>query len=78
MERLRLRFWIEAGAAVASAVLAVLTLFVRDWIEITGFDPDRHSGAAEWWVVGFLAVLAAGSAIAARLELRHASATSSS
>jgi hypothetical protein len=76
VETLRLRFWIEVGAAVTSAVLAVLSIVVRDWIEFTGLDPDNHSGAAEWALVGFLAVLAAGSALAARLEWRHARAIS--
>jgi hypothetical protein len=77
MAGVRVRFWIETVAAVASGVLAVLTIFVPDWIEVTGWDPDNHSGAAEWWVVAALAVVAVASAVAARLEWRHATATSS-
>jgi hypothetical protein len=77
MASLRIRFWIETVAAVAAGLLAVLTIFVPDWIEFSGWDPDNHSGAAEWWVVVFLAVVAIASAVAARLEWRHATATSS-
>jgi hypothetical protein len=76
MENLRTRFWIETGAAVAAGVLAVLTVFVPDWIEFTGWDPDNHSGAAEWWVVGILAIVAVAAGVTARLEWRHAAATS--
>jgi hypothetical protein len=72
MKNLRVRFWVEAGAAVACGVLAILTIFVRDWIEFTGWDPDNHSGAAEWWIVVFLGLVAVVSAVAARVEWRHA------
>jgi hypothetical protein len=37
---MRKRFWIESAAAVACGALAVVTLFWRDWIEVTGWDPD--------------------------------------
>jgi hypothetical protein len=32
--RLRTRFWIEVGLGVASAVLLVLTLITREWVEL--------------------------------------------
>jgi hypothetical protein len=67
---MRRRFWFEAITALLSAALACLTLFWRDWIEVTGWDPDQHSGALEWVVVGGLVVLALGSALLARSEWR--------
>ncbi len=77
MAPVRIRFWIETVAAIAAGLLAVLTIFVPDWIEFTGWDPDHHSGAAEWWVVVVLAVVAVAAGVTARLEWRHATATSS-
>ncbi len=71
MGQLRRRFWLEAGCAVASAVLAVVTMFWRDWIEVTGWDPDRGDGSLEWVFVAGLALVSALSALAARLELRQ-------
>jgi hypothetical protein len=68
---LRIRFWIETAAGVASAVLAVLTLLVPDWIELSGWDPDHHSGATEWGLVGCLALVSVVSVLAASAELRH-------
>jgi hypothetical protein len=76
MEKVRIRWWIETVAATVAALLAVLTAFVPDWIEVTGWDPDHHSGAAEWWLVVVFAVIAVASTVAARLEWRHAAATS--
>jgi undecaprenyl pyrophosphate phosphatase UppP len=77
MGHVRRRFWFEIGTAVASALLAVVTLFWKDWIEVTGWDPDNHSGAAEWWIVVVLAAVSTTSAIAARIEWRlHAAASS--
>jgi hypothetical protein len=77
MSHVRTRFWFELGTAVASALLAVVTLFWKDWIEVTGWDPDNHSGAAEWWIVVGLAAISATSAIAARIEWHHGSAATS-
>jgi hypothetical protein len=54
--QLRMRFWLESGFGSACGTLAVLTLLWRDWIEaLTGFDPDRGSGAVEVTVVLVLA-----------------------
>ena len=53
------RVWIETALASASTVLALLTLFVRDWIEVVfRIDPDAGSGAAEWLIVVIWAVAA--------------------
>ena len=71
MGKVRPRFWIELGFAVLSGVLAIVTVFWRDWIEVTGWDPDRHSGAAEWAVVAVLAVISIAMALLARVEWRR-------
>jgi hypothetical protein len=68
---MRRRFWFETGTALLSGLLAGLTLFWRDWIEVTGWDPDQHSGALEWLVAGGLAAVALGSAVLARSEWRR-------
>jgi hypothetical protein len=68
----RIRFWLEAGLAVLSGSLAILTLFWRDWIEaLTGFDPDHHNGSLEWAIVAGLAVISIVVALAARAEWRR-------
>jgi hypothetical protein len=67
------RFWAEAIVAALGAVLLVVTLFSREWIELlTGFDPDGGSGAVEVALsIGLLAV-AATSALLARRSYRAA------
>lgn len=70
-DRLARRFRIEVGLATATAVLFVLTLFSREWIEaLTGWDPDRGSGALEWLVVGALLVVTVALATRARADWR--------
>lgn len=71
MRTFRARFWLEIVAAVASGSLAVLTVFWHDWIEVTGWDPDRHSGAVEWFIVAVLAAVAVIAAVLARVEWRR-------
>jgi hypothetical protein len=54
--QLRMRFWIESALATVCAFLLILTVLVKDWIElIFGFDPDEHSGSAEWLFVAAFA-----------------------
>ena len=49
---LRSVFWVEFVLASITALLAVLTLLCRDWIEhVFGFDLDLHSGLFEWELV---------------------------
>jgi uncharacterized membrane protein YcjF (UPF0283 family) len=56
--KLRTIFWWEAIGAIASAVLFIVTLFNREWIEIFfGVEPDGGNGTMEWAVVIILAVL---------------------
>ena len=69
---LRVRFWVEAGLAAMCALLAILTLFTRDWIEaLTGFDPDNHNGSFEWMIVAALALVCILLSIAARADWRR-------
>jgi uncharacterized membrane protein YqhA len=72
----RSRFWVESLLAVACGLLVVLTLFVRDWLEVVfRVDPDGRSGAAEWIVVSLLAAGLVVNATLARHEWRRAAAS---
>lgn len=72
---MRRRFWLETGLAALSGGLGLLTLVWRDWLEgLFGWDPDRHSGAAEWYIVAVLLAAAGILSLAARRELRVAAA----
>jgi hypothetical protein len=67
-------FRIEAAFAVATGLLAVLTAFWPDWIEVaSGWDPDQRSGSLEWAIVAVLLVVSLSLAVLARRELRLAS-----
>jgi hypothetical protein len=47
-----IRARIELGLATVFAVLTAVTLVWPTWIEsLTGLEPDRGSGEAEWWIV---------------------------
>jgi hypothetical protein len=64
-----LRFWIETVLALFSALLFLVTLIWRDWIEaIFGVSPDAHNGVVEWVVVAAFAGVTWILAIRARLE----------
>ena len=66
---LRRRFWVQTVLAIATGVLAVVTAFVPDWIEVVfRVDPDAGSGALEWGIVAVLAVVSLGLGLAARRE----------
>jgi hypothetical protein len=66
--KVRTRFWVEGGLAVVTGALFVLTLFWHDWLETLGFDPDNHSGTAEWLIVAGLLVFCIVFSLLARLE----------
>ncbi|MEU4426141.1 ABC transporter permease [Actinoplanes sp. NPDC024001] len=70
---MRNRFWVELGLAGLTAVLTVVTLISREWIEIVfGVDPDGGSGLLEWAIVAGLGLATLLFAVLARLEWRHA------
>jgi undecaprenyl pyrophosphate phosphatase UppP len=76
---LRRRFWIETFLASATGVVAIVTLFWHDWIEIVfGADPDEGSGSTEWLVVAVLMIITLAFGVAARLEWRRARPAQSS
>ena len=51
MESMRVMAVLRTVAAAASGLAFLLTLFLRDWIEVVlPVDPDRHSGGVEWIV----------------------------
>jgi hypothetical protein len=62
---------IETTLAALSGVLGVLTLFWRDWLEVTGWDPDRHNGSAEWLIAVLLIAVAVTLGAMARRERRR-------
>ena len=73
--RLRNRFWVEIVLGGATAVLAILTVISREWIElIFGVDPDRGNGALEWGIVAALAATTVLLGLLARAEWKHAMA----
>jgi hypothetical protein len=62
-------FRIELSLCISFAVFALLTLLWPDWIEgVVGFDPDQHSGAVEWTIVGVLLGAALFFGIVARRQ----------
>ena len=60
---------IETALAAVSGVLGVVTLFWRDWLEVTGWDPDHHNGSAEWIIA--VALIAAAIALGAMARREH-------
>lgn len=69
---LRVRLTCEAVVGGIAAVLGILTLFWRDWIEmIFGVDPDNYNGSFEWLVVAVLLIVAVSLGALARADLRR-------
>jgi hypothetical protein len=72
LKPVRKRFWFEISCGVIGAVLLVMTLISKEWIEeIFGVDPDGGSGALEWAITLGLLVVAAASFLLARREYRR-------
>ncbi len=66
-------FWLETAIALVTAILFVITLIWRDWIEIVfNVDPDQRSGSLEWLIVGVLLALMIIFSLLARYEWRKA------
>jgi hypothetical protein len=73
-QQLRSLFWIEALLALGNAVLLVMTVLWKDWIEIVfDVDPDAGSGAVEWAIVAVTLLLTVAFLVLARGEWRRAS-----
>jgi len=73
---LRRRFWPEAGLSVITALLFLLTLVKRDWIEaLFSIDPDSHNGSLEFMIVGGLLVVTIALVSLASYEWRRAATT---
>jgi hypothetical protein len=69
---MRRRFYVETGLGISTLLLLALTVVSPEWIEaVSGVDPDRGNGSAEWLVVGALAVATLVLAVAARAEYRR-------
>jgi len=52
-----MRYRLELIAAAVTGLAAVVTAIVPDWIEeVFHIDPDGGDGAAEWLIVGALAL----------------------
>ena len=68
LRRSKVRAQLEAVVALCAGILGILTIFWHDWIEaLTGWDPDKGDGTAEWIVViGLLTVSAAMGLVACR------------
>ena len=70
--RVRIRIWVELIVGSAAGLLAVVTLFWRDWIEIVfGFDPDHDNGSVELLIVFCLFVVAIVLGVTAKWERRR-------
>jgi hypothetical protein len=68
----RTRFWVEMLLGTLTAMLFLVTLVWRDWIEIlTGLDPDEGNGTVEIAVVAILLAMSIVAFAAARLEWRR-------
>jgi hypothetical protein len=66
------RFNVETALAVVTAILAVVTLITREWIEaLTGWDPDHGNGAVEWLIVAVLLVATVALGTLARSDYRR-------
>jgi hypothetical protein len=65
----RTGYRLASALCVVLAGLALLTVAWPDWIEDgLGFDPDEHSGAAEWGIVGVLVGAAVFFGVVARRQ----------
>jgi hypothetical protein len=71
-QRLKRRLNLETALAAATAVLAIVTLITREWIEaLTGWDPDHGNGAVEWLIVAVLLAATVALGTLARSDYRR-------
>jgi hypothetical protein len=72
-EQLRRRYWVEAGMALVSSVVLLVTVLWQDWIEIVfRVDPDQSSGSLEWLIVLVSLAITITAVALARREWRRA------
>jgi len=70
---MRRQFWAAFSCGVSSALLAIITVISREWIEfVFGVDPDGGNGALEWTIVLVTSAVAVVCLGWARLEWRRA------
>ena len=75
MNRHAVRARAELVLAIVSALLFVLTLITREWIELVfGVEPDGGSGALEWAIAFAFLLAAVGFSLLARRDRRLATA----
>lgn len=73
------QFRVKIAVALIAGILGIMTCIWPDWLELlTGWDPDKHSGLAEWTIVAALFVTSATMSVAAVHEWRRAVAPASS
>jgi hypothetical protein len=71
-------FWVEAGLATITGLLAFVTPIFPDWLEfVFGWDPDQSDGSAERLIVAALCLVTVVLVAAARREWRRTSAVTS-
>jgi hypothetical protein len=74
-----IRVRLEIAIALFAGALGALTVFWRDWIEaLTGWDPDQHNGAFEWFIVAALLAVAVTVGVLAGRDWRLLTAASPS
>jgi undecaprenyl pyrophosphate phosphatase UppP len=68
----RVLAYFETVLSAIACVLAILTIFWRDWIEgLTGWDPDHHNGSFEILIICGLAIVGVLVGLAARHTWRQ-------
>ncbi|HUY24166.1 MAG TPA: hypothetical protein VMV09_02525 [Candidatus Saccharimonadales bacterium] len=73
----RVRFWVEAGLAVFTALLAGATQMWPNWVELVfRVDPDHGSGSLERVLVGVCLAAFLASVLLAGTEFRSQAAHS--
>ena len=71
-QAIRRRFYFEVVLGASSALLLLVTLIWKDWIEIVfRVDPDAGNGSLEFFVCFALLAAAAASSWLARTEWRR-------
>lgn len=66
------RILIERILAVITGVMGIVTIFWRNWIEVTfNWDPDHGNGALEWLIIVGLLVVCVALYSISRLEVRR-------